>query len=103
MASILYILAGLAGVSALIDAEAWIHGFADVFGATTPVTLLVISTWLLGAAIGAYLGGIWADHRRDTGSREALRGFGRVAMVFAGLSLVVSLLLPYLGFLSGLV
>jgi len=68
-----YVLPGflLSGVAALIYEIVWTRALSLVLGSTTYALSTMLATFMGGLALGAFLGGRWADRRSDL-----VRGFG---------------------------
>src|SRR4029079_4518361 len=97
MVSLLYGLCGLSGASVLIYIAFWTRQFGNLFGNTFYTSLLVLTTcFVAGCAVSMVLAG--------RANRNATLGtFVRLQWLIAALGLAVSLVLPYVGFISGLV
>jgi len=100
MSGLIYVLFFCSGLSGLIYQVIWVRAFGNVFGNTVHSASLVVAVFMLGLGTGSYLAGRWADRHYVAGDRSPLRAYGVVEFIIAGLGLLISLLLPHLGWLS---
>ena len=99
----LYTLFFISGLSGLIYQVIWVRVIGNVFGNTVHSASLVVALFMLGLGGGSYLVGRWADGRYTAQPDSLVRAYGYAELLIGGLALVVSALLPHLGFLSALV
>jgi spermidine synthase len=86
-AACLYLLVFLSGIAALIYEISWTRQIGVLFGHTTEVASLVLSSYFLGMAGGYALGGRWSQRIRP------LIGYAVCEAVVAGWACVIPLLL----------
>ncbi|MGD2174806.1 MAG: fused MFS/spermidine synthase, partial [Candidatus Brocadiaceae bacterium] len=87
MRRLLLFLFFLSGVSALIYQVVWVRMFGDVFGVTVYAVATVVTTFMAGLALGAYLFGRWIDRAGNPLGVFALLqlGIGLFALLFPSL------------------
>jgi spermidine synthase len=76
----MHILFFLSGASALMYEVVWIRRLSLTLGHTVLAISTVVTIFMLGLAIGGFVGGRWADRRSAT---ELLRDYGRLELLIA--------------------
>lgn len=77
---------GVAGAASMVDQVVWTRVFSLIVGPTTYAFTLMVSSFILGLALGGFLGGLVIDRLKDRlaafSSLQALVGLSCLGLVF---------------------
>lgn len=99
----IYLLFFASGICGLIYQVIWVRQFGNVFGNTVYSAALVTAVFMSGLGLGSYLAGRLADLRYGNDPEWSLKAYGFLEIGIGIMGLIIALILPNLGLVSGLV
>lgn len=103
MASWIYAIFFLSGISGLIYQVIWVREFGQIFGNTVTSASLITGIFVLGLGIGSYFAGKKVDHEYHTKPTLGLKYYAITELWIALLGFIVSVLIPRIESLSSFI